>query len=219
MTSPPSCLRVGTLNVRSLSFKLGSVLAVARAHHLHALCLQETCLGQDALPAGCQTVSQAGYAFHAGAQALNSCGAPYAGVSFLTRWPAQAVTLPAWPDAAGCVAALCVFWPRARPLLRVRVRLHASDAFAAASLLDLVLSWAASLKKGFCVAGDFNLLKSHWPMSHALAAGQLFDADDVAGDPAQLPGTHRNAEGVLTGRVIDFLLRMSLSAPVPSIRR
>ena len=206
MTSPSSCLRVGTLNVRSLSFKLGSVLALARTHHLHALCLQETCLGQDALPAVSQAVSQAGYTFHVGAQTLNSAGAPYAGVSFLTRWPAQAVTLPAWPDAAGRVAGLRVFRPRARPLLLVGVYLHASDAFAAASLLDMVLPWAASLGEDFCVTGDFNLLKSHWPMSHALAAGQMFDADDVAGDPAQLPGTHRNAEGVLTGRVIDFML-------------
>ena len=206
MTSPPSRLRIGTLNVQSLSSKLGAVLSLMRVHQLHALCLQETCLSSDALPAVHQAADRAGCTFFKGAQTCNLAGAPYAGVSFVTRWPAQPVQMPDWPTSAGRVAALRVFRPRARPLLLIGVYLHASDAFAAASLLDLVLPWAASSGEDFCVTGDFNLPKSHWPTSYALAAGHLFDADEVVGDPAQLPGTRRNAAGQLTGSVIDYLL-------------
>ncbi|CAE7872260.1 unnamed protein product, partial [Symbiodinium necroappetens] len=101
---------------------------------------------------------------------------------------------------------LRVYRPRARPLLLIGVYLQSGDAFAAASLLDSVLPWAASLGEDFCVLGDFNLPKTHWPTSSALAAGHLFDADEVAGDPAQLPGTRRNPDGFLTGTVIDYML-------------
>ena len=206
MSSPPSQLRTGTLNVRSLSAKLGAVLSLVRCHQLHVLCLQETCLSDDALPAVLQATGQAHCHFFPGAQTCNAAGAPYAGVSFVTRWPAQPVLVPEWPLSAGRVAALRVYRPRARPLLLIGVYLRASDAFAAASLLDSVLPWAASLGEDFCVLGDFNLPKTHWPTSSALAAGHLFDADEVASDPAQLPGTRRNSDGLLTGTVIDYML-------------
>ncbi|CAE7317126.1 unnamed protein product [Symbiodinium sp. CCMP2592] len=206
MTSPPSQLRLGTLHVRSLSTKLGAVLSLMRAHGLHTLCLQETCIPLDSLPAVHHAASQVKCSFFPGAQACNSRGTPYAGVAFLTRWPAKPVAIPNWPMAEGRVAALRVFRPRARPLLTVGVYLHASDATSAATLLDTVLPWAASLGEDFCVMGDFNLSKSHWPTSSLLASGQVYDADTVIGDPSSLPGTRRNAKGHLTGSVLDYML-------------
>ena len=48
MKQPPSAtLRMGTLNVRSLSGRLGGVLDLANLHALHVMCLQETRVHQD----------------------------------------------------------------------------------------------------------------------------------------------------------------------------
>ena len=118
------------------------------------------------------------------------------------------VQIPVWEATAGHVAALRDFRPLQRPLLIINVYLHANDAFLAASLLQEVLQWAARLGEQFCITGDYNIPKCHWPIADALAAGALCDADCASGDPEALPGTHRNPEGVLTGHVIDFMLHV-----------
>ena len=68
---------------------------------------------------------------------------------------------------------------------------------------------------GQLLQGDFNLAKQHWPMSVALASGQLYDADDVA-TPGDILGTHRNHNGALTGAIIDYML--ATPDIVPSFR-
>ena len=206
VTATQRSLAVGTLNVRSLSFKLGAVLELANSQDLSLLCLQETRIGSDSVNAVRTTAKSAGYQLFLGSQTCDAGGSPYAGVSFLSRWPATAVVVPDDVHQPGRVAALRLHRHQARPLLFISVYLQASDACEAASLLDKVFAWAASLGEEWCIAGDFNLLKSHWPTSYALASGSLYDADAVAGDPSNLPGTRRNEQGKLTGRVIDYML-------------
>ena len=87
MTESPASLSVGTLNVRGLARKLPAVLQLAKTHNLHVLCLQETNLSQDSLPAVAQAAATAGWAFHEGSQTANQRGAATAGVAFLTAWP------------------------------------------------------------------------------------------------------------------------------------
>ena len=208
MTELPNTLRVGTLNVQGLAHKLGAVLHLAKTAGLHILCLQETHLSQDSLPAVVQAAAAAGWVFHEGSQSIDSRGAATAGVAFLTAWPCTPVHIPVWEAAAGRVSALRVFRPQQRPLLLVNVYLHAYDAFLAASLLQEVMHWAVGLGEHFCITGDFNIPKCHWPTADALASGALYDADCAAGDPESLPGTHRNPDGVLTGYVIDYMLHV-----------
>ena len=176
MSSPPSQLRIGTLQVRSISAKLGAVLSLVHCHQLHALCLQETCISHDATPAVLQAAGLAHYHFTRGLKRamlpvplmlvftlslggqLNRCWS-------LSGLSPRVVLRPSCLPPSG----------QTPPL--IGVYLQSGDAFAAASLLDSVLPWAASLGEDFCVLGDFNLPKTHWPTSSAIAAGHLFDAD------------------------------------------
>ena len=201
-----TALHVGTLNVRALSHRLGAVLALAADNALQILCLQESRLSSDCFGTVRRAAHLAGWEFHSGSQTLDASGHPFGGVCLFSRRPLQAVTLPSNPAFLGRAFAAKVHRPNLRPLLLLGVYLHASCAFTAASTLEALFQWAASTCEDWVVLGDFNLGKSHWPIASALASGALYDADAVIGDVGNLPGTHRNAAGSLTGSVIDYML-------------
>ena len=95
MKQPPSAtLRMETLNVRSLSGRLGGVLDLANLHALHVMCFQETRVHQDSWSAVCIAAKKSGWDVYPGKQDTDSSGAVVGGTLILSKWPAQPVQVP-----------------------------------------------------------------------------------------------------------------------------
>ena len=206
MTLPSTPLRIGTLNVRTLAGRLGAVLDLAHRHSLHICCLQETRLPADSAEAVILAARAAGWQTLYGKQGVDARGNIIGGTLIFSSWPAEPFPLP--PDLAAPerVTALRVARPGQRPLLVVNVYLHANDRYAAGHTLDHLFAWVALLGEEAIVIGDFNLQITHWPLSAALATGQWYACDDSIQGENNQHGTHRDANGVLTGTCIDFAL-------------
>ena len=104
MTDLARGLWVGSLNVQSLSGKVGATAALATAVGVNVLAMQETMIGQDS--------------FRSDAR-----GATTAGVAFITDVPAQLMEIPEAMEFGGRVAAIKVARRQQRPLVVMSVYL------------------------------------------------------------------------------------------------
>ena len=110
-------LRVGTLNVRTLTGKIGAVAALATEAGVNVLAMQETRLASDAARSSTSAFRAAGWTLHQGPQGRDGRGAASAGVAIITDVPAQQVEMPqALLAYDGCVVALKVGRKGLRPL-------------------------------------------------------------------------------------------------------
>ena len=137
MKQPPSAtLRMETLNVRSLSGRLGGVLDLANLHALHVMCFQETRVHQDSWSVVCIAAKKSGWDVYPGKQDTDSSGAVVGGTLILSKWPAQPVQVP---DTVQCrVMAVKLYRPSQRPLLLVNVYLKSGIRTVAGHCLNSV---------------------------------------------------------------------------------
>ena len=81
MTGSCARLRLGTLNVRTLSGRLPAVLELAAHADLDIVCLQETRLVDEGVKAATSAARAASWQFVPGPQTFDSRGKPTAGVA------------------------------------------------------------------------------------------------------------------------------------------
>ena len=195
-----SKMRVGTLNVRTLSGRLPAVLELAAHANLDILCLQETRLQDESVKAATAAARAASWQFVPGPQLEDSQGKPRAGVAFLSQWPMEVVAGPEDPRCRGRFMVAKVHRPSCRPYLLAY--LPAASVTEAGYLAAFLIEWLKASGEDFAVLGDFNLEVSRWPLSSACSSGALVCWDDL--HVLESRGTHRDSEGELTGYTIDF---------------
>lgn len=204
MTALVPKLRVGTLNTRALSGRLGTVLQLGTQHALDVFAVQETRVPEISVATVVQTAARSGWKCIMGPQGANVSGKPAHGTLVLTRWPSREWKLPSDLLPEGRGQAVALERPGERPLLLIVVYLPASDEAAAASMVHALMEYAAEVGEDVLLLGDFNLVAERWPVPDACATGRWRALDEQTCGDATLPGTHRNHRGVLTGRVLDF---------------
>ena len=92
--SGQGAIKIGTLNVRTLKGKMAEVMNLANDQSLDILCLQEVRLSEDNLLSAHHAAKRGGWSFLPGPCAIDSQGAPTAGVAVLSRWPIEKKALP-----------------------------------------------------------------------------------------------------------------------------
>ena len=199
MTGPGRDLWVGTLNVQSLTGKVGAVVATATTAGLNVVALQETMLASDSFRATSQAFRAAGWAFHRGAQGRDSRGGVAAGVGFITDVPAQLIEIPEELQHGGRVAAIKVARRRQRPLLVLNVYLPAADKVRGNKVAMDAVEWARGTGEDFVLLGDWNRREDAFPLAGLLAKGVVWTMD---GGQCPRSGTYRRG-GLLTTH-IDF---------------
>ena len=206
MTGTSSTLRLGTMNVRSLSGRLGGVFELAKTEQIDVLCLQETRVNVDSWSAVKSAANQRKWQVFPGGQGVDAKNVVIGGTLVLSKWPAEALAIPSQFAPADRAMALKLFRPHQRPLLLINVYLHANDQTAAGHTLASIFEYVAMLGEEAIIVGDFNRERHVWPASTALASGQWYSCDEqICGDQIG-PGTHRNSDGEYTGVVIDYAL-------------
>ena len=199
MTDPSRELWVGSLNVQSLTGKVGAVASAATAAGINVLALQETMVASDSYRATFQAFRAAGWAFHRGPQGQDSRGAVSAGVGFITDVPAQLVELPEELHHGGRIAAIKVARRQQRPLLVLSVYLPAADKVRGNSVALDAVQWARGTGEDFVLLGDWNRREDSYPLAGLLAKGVVWSMD---GGQCPRAGTYRRG-GFLTTH-IDF---------------
>ena len=106
---------MGTLNVQSLTGKVGAVTEAATSAGVNVLALQETMLASDAYRSTAAAFRAGGWSFYRGPQGCDSRGAVAAGVAFIADVPAQLIAVPEALEHGGRVAALKVARRGLRP--------------------------------------------------------------------------------------------------------
>ena len=204
MTGADRGLWVGTLNVQSLTGKVGAVTEAATSAGVNVLALQETMLASDAYRSTAAAFRAGGWSFHRGPQGCDSRGAVAAGVAFIADVPAQLIAVPEELEHGGRVAALKVARRGLRPLLAVCVYLPAADKVKGNVIAWDVVEWARGTGEEFVLLGDWNRTEDSHPLAGLLAKGVVWSMD---GGQCSRDGTHRRG-GRLTSH-IDF----GLAAP------
>ena len=87
-------LRVGTMNVRSLSGRLGGVFDLAAKQSIDVVCLQETRVNHDSWTAITMTAKKLGWQTFRGVQNLDSAVSVIGGTLIFSKWPARFVRIP-----------------------------------------------------------------------------------------------------------------------------
>ena len=169
-------LRVGTMNVRSLSGRLGGVFDLAAKQSIDVVCLQETRVNHDSWSAITMAAKKLGWQTFPGVQNLDSAGSVSGGTLVFSKWPAQLVRIPETVQWHSRAMAIKLHRPGQRPLLLVNVYLHASNSTHAGQCLDSIFEWIAATGEDAMIVGDFNLESYNWPISAALASGRWLAA-------------------------------------------
>ena len=203
LPSGQGALKIGTLNVRALQGKMAEVMSLANDHSLDILCLQEVRLSEDNMLSAHHAAKRGGWTFLPGPCAIDSQGAPTAGVAVLSRWPVEKKALPLDVDSEllhhrGRWQVLQVHRPANRPFVMVNLYLHASDRSCACRLGHLLFELVAKMGEDCLFIGDWNNVPDEEPALSPLRGGRLHLADDIAG-PLQLQAPTRTG-----GRHIDY---------------
>ena len=82
-------LRIGTLNVQGLAYKLSSVISLATSFAVDILCLQETNLAHCTISSAQAVAKSAGWNLICSKPAYDVGGTGTAGVAILSRWPCE----------------------------------------------------------------------------------------------------------------------------------
>ena len=199
MTEPTPCLRVGTLNTRTLSGKVGAVTSAAGLAGVNVLALQETRLPSDSTKAVWSAFRHAGWRFFLGPQGTDRRGATTAGVAFIADVPAEPVDLPEKMGNEGRVMCIKVARDGARPLLVLNLYLPAWDRVPGNEMALQAIAWARSTAEDFVILGDWNRPEEAYPVGGLVARGVVWSMD---GDYTTRGGTFRR-QGELSTH-IDF---------------
>lgn len=175
--SKTGALTVGRLNVRALAGRMPEVVNLASEHSIDILCLQEARLSEDSLLAAQHAAKQAGWSFSSGTFAIDSQGAPTAGVAVLSRWHVERMIFPAI-DAflqaqPGCWQVLRVHRPGQRPFLLTNLYLHAGNKRQASQLGHQLFQLIAGTGEDCLFIGDWNNTPEEEPAVAALRSGQI----------------------------------------------
>ena len=203
-----AALRIGTLNVNGLASKLTLIVALAAAHSVDLLCLQETHLSQETTSSAMAAASKAGWKLLCGTPAYDTAGRGTAGVAILTRWPATLAGKGSGQQAGRWMAAM-VHRPHSRPFEVLNLYLPANNQGDAQTMAETLLAEAATRGEQRMLIGDWNLTPFQEPIQTVHRNGALHLADDLLG-PALLNTTTRSSQA---GRFIDFALCSSPLAP------
>ena len=198
MPSNSATLRVGTCNIRSLTGKMGAVMALAATTGVNLLCLQEARLTAEGAHAMRQGFRAKGWKLLHGPLALDGRG----GVAVVTDWPVELLDIPLEGFPASRFLALKAHRPQQRPLLVVNGYLPANDDCLNQHLTQQLITWAASTGEDFILLADWNREARQQPLCHYLSCGLVYAMDNDALFPRQ--GTHRLESGAYTRRVLDY---------------
>ena len=188
MTSHGQTLRVGTLNVRSLTGKVGAVAALAAEARVNVLAMQETMISQDSIKATANAFRAAGWELHRGSQGLDARGGACSGVAFITDVPAQLVAIPTELEFGGRIAAIKVARLQQRPLLVLSIYMPAADKVAGNTVAQEAVQWARNTGEAYVLLGDWNRREDAYPLAGYLAKGVVWSMD---GEQCPRAGTHR----------------------------
>lgn len=164
-------LTLATLNVRTLSPHLHTVVHLFHKHKLDLLCLQETHIhstGSRAIHTACQ---KPGLTLHIGTQNNSRSN-----IAILSIRPTAPWHHPALTDQDR-VQILQVHRPRQRPLLVANVYGHAENNPARDELLTKVAHILRDTDEDFVILGDFNCTMGEGAIAYLLANGILHDAN------------------------------------------
>ena len=84
-----SVLRIDTLNVQGLTFKLASVLSLVTTYNIDILCLQETHLTHNTVVSAQHGAHRAGYNLLCSKPVFDTAGRGTSGVAVLCNWPVE----------------------------------------------------------------------------------------------------------------------------------
>ena len=207
-------IRIGTLNVQSLTGKMPQVITLAETHNLDVLCLQETRLTPDNLLSAQHAAKKAGWQWIAGETASNAIGGPQAGVATLSRWTVDTWSPPAVSHELRAHKArwqlLRLHRPGARPIICINLYLHANNQADAVTLGRNLLELAGSSGEDTLALGDWNRTPEEEPALAPLRSGQLHLADAVDGPEARVTPTRLGP----AARHIDYALHSMRVVPL-----
>ena len=195
MTQADHALRVGTMNVRTCSGRMAAIVDAARRDDVNILCIQESHIMPDAVKGLRSTCKALGFRLEVGPQD------EHGGVAVLSDHPIARVAIPSFLEFGHRVMAVQVSRPGIRPLMLVNVYVHANDKQLGTHLLQWVFQWLRSTGEDYVVLGDYNREPEEFPLEGMMAVGAVFPMNT-----AYVPehGTHRNADGELTGVHLDY---------------
>lgn len=193
-----SSLIVGTMNVATLSGRLGAVHEIMCENQIGALALQETRVSQVSLPGVEQAYKKMGATYYGGMEEKDRSGKSTGGVDILTKWPSSRRQVP--DDIAHRAVAANPHRPHQRPLVLVCVYMQADNRYAEdkRKLLDRIVKWAQTIGDQVIIAGDFNCEADQTPMAEHIARGALRELDEAFTEDGKRMGTSA------AGRCIDY---------------
>ena len=202
-----SFLRIGTLNVQGLAYKLSSVLALALTLQLDILCLQETNLTIHSIPSAQLAAASAGWNLVCSSPSYNKAERGYAGVAFLSRWPLQMLEQASGIDTARWMT-IRGHRPNSPPFELTNLYLHSGDKRAAAHLAASILESCLTRGNDSILIGDWNLTPREEPIFSSVLSGAVHLGDDILGPDVEISTRHG-------GRHIDYCLHTVNFAPFP----
>jgi endonuclease/exonuclease/phosphatase family metal-dependent hydrolase len=200
-----SFLRIGTLNVQGLAYKLSSVLALALTLQLDILCLQETNLTIHSIPSAQLAAASAGWNLVCSSPSYNKAERGYAGVAFLSRWPLQMLEQASGIDTARWMT-IRGHRPNSPPFELTNLYLHSGDKRAAAHLAASILESCLTRGNDSILIGDWNLTPREEPIFSSVLSGAVHLGDDILGPDVEISTRHG-------GRHIDYCLHTVNFAP------
>lgn len=118
-----SALRIATLNVQGLAFKLSNVLSLVTAYNIDLLCLQETHLTNNTVASAQHGAHRAGFNLLCSTAVFDMAGRGTSGVAVLCNWPVELYEQASGADT-GRWMTVKVHRPRHRPFEITNVYLH-----------------------------------------------------------------------------------------------
>ena len=134
-------IRVGTLNVRALTGKIGAVAALATEVGVNVLAR----LAPDAAKSSRAAFRSAGWILHQGPQGRDARGNVSAGVAFITDIPPQMIAIPKDLEHDGRIMALMVGRQGLRPRIVISIYLPACDKVPGNAIALEGTQWARNI--------------------------------------------------------------------------
>ena len=191
-------IRVGTMNVRTLTGRIGAVAALATEMGINILAMQETRLASDATRSSHAAFRAAGWTLHQGTQGRDGRGVVTAGVACISDIPAQMIDIARALAHDGRVMALKVGRHGLRPLIVVNIYLPAGDKVPGNAIAIDAIQWAGSTDKEFILMSDWNRPEDSYPLAGLLSKGSVWtmDGDQLARHGTFLDGTTHHAHRI-----------------------
>ena len=171
LTGHCGSMRVACLNVGTLSGRLTWVLNKMKDEDIQVLCLQETRLTPNNVPAMARAVEKAGLHALFSPSSLDALGHAYGGVAVLSTHPIGELQGTGLPRERFMVALL--HRHGARPLRVVSVYLPADNPQNRRDTWQHARQWLATQRDDVVMLGDWNSELHDDPLSSSLVSGQV----------------------------------------------